>query len=66
MAKHPNQIMSKEKLCSDVWGEDYIGFDNTIMVHVRRLREKIEDNPSSPRYIINVKGLGYKFALKGE
>lgn len=66
MARHPNQIMSKEKLCSEVWGEDYIGFDNTIMVHVRRLREKIEEDPSNPKYIINIKGLGYKFILKDE
>lgn len=66
MAKHPNQIMSKEKLCDEVWGEDYIGFDNTIMVHVRRLREKIEDDPSNPKYIINLKGLGYKLSIKDE
>lgn len=66
MSKHPNQIMSKEKLCSEVWGEDYIGFDNTIMVHIRRLREKIEDDPSNPKYILNVKGLGYKFFLRDE
>lgn len=66
MAKYPNQIMSKEKLCDEVWGEDYVGFDNTIMVHIRRLREKIEEDPSNPRYILNVKGLGYKFVLKDE
>lgn len=66
MAKNPNQIISKEKICDEVWGEDYIGFDNTIMVHIRRLREKIEDNPSNPKYIINVKGLGYKLIVKDE
>lgn len=66
MGKHPNQIMSKEKLCSEVWGEDYIGFDNTIMVHIRRLRERIEEDASNPKYIVNVKGLGYKFVLKDE
>ncbi len=66
MLKNPNQILSKEKICSGVWGEDYIGFDNTIMVHIRRLREKIEDNPSMPKYIVNIKGLGYKFVVKGE
>lgn len=66
MTKYPNQIMSKEKLCDEVWGEDYVGFDNTIMVHIRRLREKIEEDPSNPRYILNVKGLGYKFVLKDE
>ena len=64
MAKHPNQIMSKEKICDEVWGEDYFGFDNTIMVHIRRLREKIEDNPSEPEYLVNVKGLGYKLIVK--
>ncbi|MCY6485763.1 response regulator transcription factor [Clostridium aestuarii] len=66
MAKHPNQIISKERICNEVWGEDYIGFDNTIMVHIRRLREKIEDNPSEPKYIVNVKGLGYKLMVKDE
>ncbi|MBF8983715.1 response regulator transcription factor [Lutibacter sp. B2] len=66
MAKHPNQIISKERICDEVWGEDYIGFDNTIMVHIRRLREKIEDNPSKPKYILNIKGLGYKLVVKDE
>ncbi|MCC5910813.1 MAG: response regulator transcription factor, partial [Clostridiaceae bacterium] len=66
MAKHPNQILSKEQICYKVWGEDYIGFDNTIMVHIRRLREKIEDEPSNPKYIINIKGLGYKFLIRDE
>lgn len=66
MAKNPNQILSKEQICSNVWGEDYIGFDNTIMVHIRRLREKIEDDPSNPTHIINIKGLGYKFVIKDE
>lgn len=66
MAKHPNQILSKEQLCDEVWGEDYIGFDNTIMVHIRRLRERIEEDPSKPEYIINIKGLGYKFLIKDE
>ena len=64
MVKHKNQIISKEKFCDEVWGDDFIGYDNTIMVHIRRLREKIEDNPSKPEYIINVKGLAYKFLVK--
>lgn len=66
LAKHPNQILSKEQICRNVWGEDYIGFDNTIMVHIRRLREKIEDDPSNPKHIINIKGLGYKFVIGDE
>lgn len=66
LAKNANKIISKERICDEVWGEDYIGYDNTIMVHIRRLREKIEDNPSKPKYIINVKGLGYKLNVEGE
>ncbi|CEQ23512.1 two-component system signal transduction response regulator [[Clostridium] sordellii] len=64
MAKHIEQIISKEKFCDEVWGDDFIGYDNTIMVHIRKLREKIEDNPSKPKYIKNIKGLGYKLTLK--
>lgn len=58
---HPNQILSKETLFERVWGENFFGSDNTMMVHIRRLREKIEDEPSKPQHIITVKGLGYKF-----
>lgn len=64
MARHLEQIISKEKFCDEVWGDDFIGYDNTIMVHIRRLREKIEDNPSKPKYIKNIKGLGYRLTLK--
>lgn len=63
--QHPNQILSKETLFERVWGEDFFGADNTLMVHIRRLREKIEDNPSKPIFITTVKGLGYKFSDKG-
>ncbi len=62
--KHPNQIISKENLFQQVWGEDFFGFDNTVMVHIRRLREKIEDDPSNPSCLITVKGLGYKLVAK--
>lgn len=62
--QNPNQILSKETLFEKVWGEDSFGSDNTVMVHIRRLREKIEDNPSSPKYLLTVKGLGYKFSTK--
>ncbi|MDB0441338.1 response regulator transcription factor [Clostridioides difficile] len=63
-AHNQNQIISKEKLWDKVWGEDYIGFDNTIMVHIRKIREKLEENPSKPEYILTIKGLGYKLAVK--
>jgi DNA-binding response OmpR family regulator len=60
-AKNQNVILSKNRICSEVWDDDYIGYDNTIMVHIRHLREKIEDNPKSPMYIQTVWGIGYKF-----
>ena len=66
MLKHKNKIISKERFCDEVWGENFFGFDNTIMVHIRKLREKIEENPSKPKYILTVKGLGYKLQIEDE
>ncbi|WP_026672967.1 response regulator transcription factor [Alkalihalobacterium bogoriense] len=63
--KHPNQLFSKSQLYEKVWGEEYLGEDNTVMVHIRKLREKIEDNPSKPVQIITVRGLGYKLVSDG-
>lgn len=62
--RNPNRILSKETLFERVWGEDFYGADNTMMVHIRRLREKIEDDASTPQFIVTVKGLGYKFVTK--
>lgn len=56
-----NITISKEKLVENIWDCDYEGFDNTVMVHIRHLREKIEEEPSSPKYIKTVKGRGYMF-----
>ncbi|KIL51620.1 DNA-binding response regulator [Jeotgalibacillus alimentarius] len=58
--QHPNQLFSKNQLYERVWGEEFLGEDNTVMVHIRKLREKIEDNPSKPKLITTVRGLGYK------
>ncbi|KWW15461.1 two-component system response regulator [Peribacillus simplex] len=63
---HPNQILSKETLFGHVWGDEFFGSDNTVMVHIRRLREKIEADPSKPAFILTVKGLGYKLQTKGK
>lgn len=60
LANNADKIISKERLYEQVWGEDSIGVDNTMMVHIRHLREKLEDNPASPKLIVTVKGLGYK------
>ena len=61
--RNPNRILSKETLFTQVWGESFFGSDNTVMVHIRRLREKIEPNPSEPTYIKTVKGLGYRLTV---
>lgn len=56
-----NVTISKEKILENIWNVDYDGYDNTVMVHIRHLREKIEKNPSAPIYIKTVKGRGYVF-----
>jgi len=60
LAENANRIISKEQLYEQVWGEYSSICDNTIMVHIRHIREKIEDDPSNPKQLITVKGLGYK------
>ena len=64
LVRHANKIVSKEQICHEVWGEDYFEFDNTISVHIRRLRKKIEVDPSKPKHITTIIGLGYKFVYK--
>ncbi len=66
LAENPNKIISKERLYEQVWGEDSFGSDNTMMVHIRHLREKIEDEPSNPRLLVTIKGLGYKLVKDNE
>ena len=63
--QHPNQIFSKEQLYEQVWGIDSFIDDNTIMVHIRRLREKIEVDASRPTLLKTVRGIGYKLQTEG-
>jgi two-component system response regulator VicR len=60
-ASHPEQVFSRNQLLSKIWDIDYYGDTTTVTVHIRRLREKIEPNPSEPKYIKTVWGIGYKF-----
>lgn len=64
--KYPNQVFSKEQIYEQVWGYDSLIDDNTIMVYMRRLREKIEINPSKPEFLKTIRGIGYKLQTKGE
>ena len=63
LAKNKNIVCSKEKLFDQIWGLDAYGDLATIPVHINRIREKIEDNPNSPKYIQTVWGAGYKFKI---
>jgi len=60
LASHPKQVFTKAQIFKHVWEEEYYGDDNVINVHMRRLREKIEKDPSKPDYIVTLWGIGYK------
>jgi DNA-binding response OmpR family regulator len=59
---HPGSVFSRESLYEEIWGMDSMGDNSTVAVHINRLREKIEKDPSSPRYIQTVWGVGYRFS----
>jgi two-component system, OmpR family, response regulator VanR len=60
LARNPGMVFSTEKIYERVWNEPFYESENTVMVHIRNLREKLEENPRSPRYIKTVWGVGYK------
>ncbi|HWG99764.1 MAG TPA: response regulator transcription factor [Pilimelia sp.] len=61
LLRNAGRVLTRGQLIDRVWGADYVGDTKTLDVHVKRLRSKIEPEPSAPRYIITVRGLGYKF-----
>jgi DNA-binding response OmpR family regulator len=61
LAANPGRVFSREELISRALGDDFDGFDRTIDAHVKNLRQKIETDPASPRYILTVHGIGYRF-----
>ncbi|MBO6621019.1 MAG: response regulator transcription factor [Balneola sp.] len=61
-AKNPGRAYSRQELLDVVWGYQYSGYSHTVNSHINRLRSKIEKNPSEPKYITTVWGMGYKFA----
>jgi len=60
-ASHPRQVFSRAQLLDQVWGDELYTDPSTVTVHIRRLREKIETDPSDPQYLLTVWGVGYKF-----
>jgi DNA-binding response OmpR family regulator len=61
LLSHPNRVFTRDFLLEHIWGYDYYGSTRTVDMHISRLREKIEDDPGSPTYIVTVRGVGYKF-----
>lgn len=61
LASSPRRVFSRDQLLSNVWGYDYFGDGRVVDAHIRRLRKKIENEPSEPSFVITVRGLGYKF-----
>ncbi|MHA7965898.1 response regulator transcription factor [Paenibacillus sp. CAU 1782] len=64
LVRNPNRVFTKSELYERVWGEQSISDDNTVMVHIHRIRERIEKDPSRPEYLVNVRGMGYKLVKK--
>ena len=65
LASHQGMVFSRDTLLEKIWGQDNSGDTATVMVHIRRIREKIEENPQKPEYVLTVWGAGYKFADNG-
>ncbi len=61
LLRNAGRVLTRMQLIDRVWGSDYVGDTKTLDVHVKRLRAKIEPDPASPRHIVTVRGLGYKF-----
>ena len=65
LCRNAGRIVTIDQLCEAAWGDNPFGYENSLMAHIRRIREKIEENPSKPVSLITVKGLGYKLVLEG-
>jgi two-component system, OmpR family, response regulator RegX3 len=61
LLRNSGRVLTRGQLIDRIWGSDYVGDTKTLDVHVKRLRAKIEPAPSTPRYLLTVRGLGYKF-----
>jgi two-component system response regulator RegX3 len=63
LLRNAGRVLTRGQLIDRVWGADYVGDTKTLDVHVKRLRAKIEPDPASPKYLVTVRGLGYKFEV---
>jgi two-component system response regulator RegX3 len=63
LLRNAGRVLTRGQLIDRVWGSDYVGDTKTLDVHVKRLRAKIEPDPGNPKYLVTVRGLGYKFEV---
>ena len=61
LLRNAGRVLTRGQLIDRIWGADYVGDTKTLDVHVKRLRSKIESEPSHPKHLVTVRGLGYKF-----
>jgi two-component system response regulator RegX3 len=61
LLRNAGRVLTRGQLIDRIWDADYVGDTKTLDVHIKRLRTKIEEDPANPRYLITVRGLGYKF-----
>jgi DNA-binding response OmpR family regulator len=66
LMRHPARVFSRAQLLDDVWGTTHDTFEHTVNSHINRLRSKLEPDPATPRYIVTVWGVGYRFAGPAE
>ncbi len=59
--RRKDRLLTRVFLIEEVWGADYVGDTKTLDVHVKRIRQKIEEDPHAPRHLVTVRGLGYKY-----
>ena len=64
LVRNANHIVTIDALCEAVWGDNPFGYENSLNAHVRRVREKIETDPSNPKSLIKIKGMGYKLIMR--
>ena len=62
LMQHAGEVLNRRTIMKEVWETDYLGDTRTLDVHIRWVREKLEDNPSRPQYVITVRGVGYRFS----
>jgi two-component system alkaline phosphatase synthesis response regulator PhoP len=65
LVSHPGEVLRRDVILNEVWGDDWDVFPRTVDTHIANLRKKLEDDPADPKYIVNVRGVGYKFVADG-